>query len=281
LEDLLHLKRAERPPAEFWAGFDQELRQKQLAALVERKSWWRAEFASLGRSRWLGFPVGAAAILAVTLVSVQRYSSQDRVRAEPRSVGRVAMSANLAKATAVYPEARRSAEILPEAPQHSATLGTETAPKHPNVDNLLAEDSRTPSQQITELAQHVAGLDNSADSVEPKTLDGALALQLASPDRANLDLVLVDASHSIGFEDRSISAFRPRRIAEALPTAVAVTESRRSRLMAALGSAGTYAPELTAPERATRSVIRHLADDGWDRSMSRLQAQADQLSIRF
>jgi hypothetical protein len=191
------------------------------------------------------------------------------------------MSANLAKAPAVYPEARRSEEILPAAPKHPATLGAEAAPKHPNVDNLLAEDSRTPSQQITELAQHVAGLDNSADSAEPKTLDGALALQLASPDRANLDLVLVDASHSIGFEDRSISAFRPRRIAEALPTAVAVTESRRSRLMAALGSAGVYAPELTAPERATRSVIRHLADDGWDRSMSRLQAQADHLSIRF
>jgi len=37
LEDLLCLKRAERPPPEFWSEFERELRQKQLAALVERR----------------------------------------------------------------------------------------------------------------------------------------------------------------------------------------------------------------------------------------------------
>ena len=30
IEDLLRLKRAERPPAEFWSTFDRELRAKQL-----------------------------------------------------------------------------------------------------------------------------------------------------------------------------------------------------------------------------------------------------------
>jgi hypothetical protein len=66
-----------------------------------------------------------------------------------------------------------------------------------------------------------------------------------------------------------------------LPTAVAVTEQRRSRLLAALVSDGTYAPEPSAPEHVRRNVIRRLAEDGWDRSMSRLQAEADHLSIRF
>ena len=32
LEDLLRLKRAERPAAEFWVRFDRELRAKQEAA---------------------------------------------------------------------------------------------------------------------------------------------------------------------------------------------------------------------------------------------------------
>ena len=34
LEDLLRLKRAERPAPEFWVQFERELRAKQLAALV-------------------------------------------------------------------------------------------------------------------------------------------------------------------------------------------------------------------------------------------------------
>ena len=36
LEDLLRLKRAERPPESYWADFDRQLRAKQLAALVEK-----------------------------------------------------------------------------------------------------------------------------------------------------------------------------------------------------------------------------------------------------
>ena len=42
LEDILRLKRAERPPAEFWDSFDRQLRAKQLAALVEKRPWWRS-----------------------------------------------------------------------------------------------------------------------------------------------------------------------------------------------------------------------------------------------
>ena len=41
LEDLLRLKRAERPPAEFWQDFDRQLRAKQLAALVQSRPWWQ------------------------------------------------------------------------------------------------------------------------------------------------------------------------------------------------------------------------------------------------
>lgn len=58
IEELLRLKRAERPPEDFWARFDAELRAKQLAALVEKPSWagvLRARFARLA------LPLGAAA----------------------------------------------------------------------------------------------------------------------------------------------------------------------------------------------------------------------------
>ena len=71
LEDLLQLKRAERPPAEFWTRFEQELRAKQLAAIVEKRPWWQ------GLSRtWVRFslPVGAAAALAFVLVQEHNFA---------------------------------------------------------------------------------------------------------------------------------------------------------------------------------------------------------------
>ena len=72
LEDLLRLKRAERPPAEFWAQFDRQLRAKQLAALVEKRPWWRTRvFAGWSR---IHLPLGAAAVLALTFVTVRDFS---------------------------------------------------------------------------------------------------------------------------------------------------------------------------------------------------------------
>jgi len=58
IEELLRLKRAERPPEDFWARFDAELRAKQLAALVEKPSWTEVLRARFAR---LALPLGAAA----------------------------------------------------------------------------------------------------------------------------------------------------------------------------------------------------------------------------
>lgn len=72
IEDLLRLKRAERPAAEFWTNFERELRQKQLTALLEKRPWWQELPQLLARRAYL--PVGATAILAFTLVSVKFYA---------------------------------------------------------------------------------------------------------------------------------------------------------------------------------------------------------------
>jgi hypothetical protein len=73
LEDLLRLKRCERPEPGFWADFDRQLRAKQLAALVERRPWWQElslarVFAGVKRYH---LPLGAAAVVALTFVSVR------------------------------------------------------------------------------------------------------------------------------------------------------------------------------------------------------------------
>lgn len=73
LEDLLQMKRAELPRAEFWVHFDEQLRAKQLAALVQRRPWWRrvTDWAYVVSAfRLLRVPLGAAAVLALSLVTV-------------------------------------------------------------------------------------------------------------------------------------------------------------------------------------------------------------------
>lgn len=72
IEDLLQLKRAERPAPEFWSKFERELRAKQLAAIVEKRPWWRTfSWANIARYR---ISLGATAVLALSLISVRQYS---------------------------------------------------------------------------------------------------------------------------------------------------------------------------------------------------------------
>lgn len=73
IEDLLRLKRAERPPSDFWNDFERELRVKQLAAIVEPRPWWAPLIRIHARFARYQMPVGATAILALTLVTVREY----------------------------------------------------------------------------------------------------------------------------------------------------------------------------------------------------------------
>lgn len=75
IEALIQLKRAERPPAEFWDRFDRELRVKQLAAIVEKRPWWHALLPrpmSRPATRATA-AVAAAALGAIALMVVREY----------------------------------------------------------------------------------------------------------------------------------------------------------------------------------------------------------------
>ena len=276
VEDLLRLKRAERPPPEFWAEFERELRQRQLAALVERKPWWNGLSMSVGRLSWLRLPVGAMAVLTLTMLSVRQYSDSGGV--PPIAQGRKAISGVAMEPVSAAP---KSLVHLPAAGSaHAAVAENPVIPTNLASNGTVAATSQVAQREIAALDSRSGEVDNGGLPSERDSLADLLPVQFAAP--SPVESVLVDAAaRPIGFEDRAISTPRPRRTAEVLPTAVAVTEPRRARLLAALGSSGAYAPEPSAPEHAKRSVIRYLAEDGWDRSMSRLQADGDRLSIRF
>ncbi len=74
VEDLLRLKRAERPDPAFWQDFEHGLRQKQLAAIVEPRPWWLG-LSLLTRKiptpAWFfaSASAGAAALFALTTIT--------------------------------------------------------------------------------------------------------------------------------------------------------------------------------------------------------------------
>lgn len=61
LEQLLHVKRSERPEPEFWDRFERELHQKQLLALVQATPWYLRVGQIVGRLARRSAPVTAAA----------------------------------------------------------------------------------------------------------------------------------------------------------------------------------------------------------------------------
>lgn len=75
LDQLLALKRAEKPSDEFWNGFQKEFRQRQLQTLIEKESFWsRLPRLFLTRSSvWV--PLSAVAVaLFVFAVNFQENS---------------------------------------------------------------------------------------------------------------------------------------------------------------------------------------------------------------
>jgi len=278
LEDLLRLKRAERPPSEFWAEFERELHKKQLAALVERKSWWHELAAAYSRFGRMRLPLGASAVLALTFLSISYYSPP---RGEPQGIAGGNSPANQAVVlTAAQPhDNARPVTVAP--PAHERAPDAQAAAGSMPTTAPVAEVPQAAPGQVSTVIPWLGDvLENRADTSELTPSARTIAVNLAAV--AVIEPELVDAvAHPRGFEERAIPAVRPRHTAEVLPTAAAVTEPRRARLLASLGSAGTYAPEFSAPEHAKRNVNRYLAQDGWDRSISRLEAEGDHFSIKF
>ncbi len=275
VEDLLRLKRSERPAPEFWGEFEQTLRQKQLAALVEKRSWWR-EFAVIyGRFGRVGLPLGAAVVLTLSFVVLRDHSQTgpELPAVSPGAPARVAVT----PIHQVVEPVKSGAVATPV-----AARAVEAPVPVPAVKNsVVAAEARQPaaSRAVPSIPWLADVMDDrvEAEGLAPRVRSIAVNLAAVTPEPE----VLEAAGNPFGFEERAMPAARSSRSAEVLPTAVAVTEPRRARLLAALGSSDAYAPGLAAPEHARRTVLRYLAEDGWDRSMGRLEAEGDKLSIKF
>ena len=258
VEDLLRLKRAERPAAEFWTNFERELRQKQLTALLNKRPWWQELPQFLTRRAYL--PVGATAILAFTLVSVKFYAP---TQVAPTGVpaigstnhGTAAPAATFVSAPVSSPLVNRSETAVPAVNDRTAVAITAMdSQSYTNARELMPRllaprEVETPSARS--IAANLAVLEQS----EPELVNAVMGSRLSPPARVQTAAAVVNELGSV-------------------PT----NASKRNRLLAQYNDR-QLSPEPTAPDIVRERLARRLGDNEITDRLSRIGLKGDQVSL--
>ena len=250
LEDLLKVKRAERPPAEFWAEFEREMRVKQLAAIVEPRPWWAPFIRAGARISRYQLPLGAAAVLALSLVSVNEYRTGPGERFAPAS-----------KVRATMPDPALPAPVVDE----TALAGSEMAA--PAQVNLAAMEVTPAADAALETAptgkvSHVVELDQTELIDEmPSPSARYIAANLAALQADNPAMIDEAFGASIVRSERE-----PTR--DPLAQMSSPRDSRRSRLLATALPAVSVSDEVEVGN--SQRVARYLTEERLYDSISRV-----------
>jgi len=178
VEDLIRLKRSERPAPEYWAQFEAQMHAKQLAAIVVKRPWWDgASRVFAGFTRY-SLPVGAAAAVALAWVGVRHISSSSAQAPEAKAEPQVSTSRN---ASASGSQAMLVAEVnrpvVPVVAEHAshltqipAEVSAQPAPRSPFADGVSVSlaDFRQVSTALPTPVRDVFGTDREFEaSVTP------------------------------------------------------------------------------------------------------------------
>jgi hypothetical protein len=257
IEDLLRLKRAERPSPEFWANFERELRQKQLTALVKKRHWWH-DMAVMLRPR-IYLPAGAAAIVAFTLVTV-RYTATTRVVESENAAPQIAAIASPIETLAAIEVGAHSTDTTePHQAKHQAPVPVATV-QNPAVEvadvaelmpaMLAAREIETPSARS--IAANLARLEQS----EPELVNSVMGSRLSTSARVQTASVESD-----------------------MEPASAADSGRKYRLIARYADRA-LSPEPSAPANVRERIARRLGDDLGD-GISRIGVVGSRVSLKF
>jgi hypothetical protein len=267
LEDLLRLKRTERPPAEFWTQFDRELRAKQLAAIVEKRPWWRRAPSVFSGFPRYHLPLGATAVLAITVLMVREY----RRPATPAAVGPTLNSV----ATGAIPSA------IATLPAHMADLSLSAVEAAPavSVSVLDLPDSTAASNELSPVAASVSA-DQSAENSERELTPTArfIATNLALAKATEPGVAQSMLGGARGFETRAVPT-RSRTI-DPLAQMISPSDARRSRLLAA-SAVAAVSMNNAQPARTTEVRARRLSDEQLYDTVSRFGAKGNSLLVKF
>lgn len=254
VEDLLHLKRAERPAPEFWTKFEQELRQKQLTALMEKRPWWQELPQFLARRVYV--PIGATAVLAFTLVSVKNYAPTQIAQGEPTATEiPVAVSREVA---------------APVAAVSSPLVNRSESPEVVSNDRAVAAvpvSAEAPAETVELMPLLVAPREMEKPS------DRLLATNLARLEQLDADFVQAALSNRLGSPAREPVAAPATEELASVPS----TFARRNRLLARY-EGRQLNPEPTPPAVVKERLARRLGDADSDRATTRLAREMDSFS---
>ena len=267
LEDLLRLKRAERPAPEFWATFDRELRAKQLAALVEKRPWWQRLPGTVLRMPKYRVALGAVAVACLTVFSARNFRSTPAIGAPniPEVIATSPSSENAIRGSAPAAETEINSSAL------GALAATQLEPVSiaRSTEPVVMAESDAPRS-----ANAVAPV-----SVEPSAsaVDSPAARHIAA------NLARVQSSDVIGTKGLlAVANIEPR----ALPTRVAVEplhqmtppdETRRARYFTAMVSTTALDHSAHTAERAANRIAE---EQLYDR-VRRLDARGDRLKWKL
>lgn len=259
IEDLLALKRAERPSEDFWKNFERELREKQLTALMVKRSWWQDLPHLLTRRAYL--PIGATAILTFTLVSLKFYTPAGSVAAleVPTSLSHSEGGTSLADLNSAFanpvevPTVALNDHDEAQDGSYYAHSTSDTSTRGDVDAYPVAQWATTETPSSRSIAANLARLEQS----EPELINAVMGTRLSVPAvRADID---------------------PR---DAELATVYTGPSKRTRLLAQF-SDRQREPEPTAPEFVRERLARRLADNDAVDRITRVGVRGDQVSLRF
>lgn len=273
VEQLIRLKRSERPAPEYWHQFEREMRVKQLAAIVEPRPWW-APFIRIGTqvARYQ-LPVGATAILALTFLTVGEYREPAALDAE-FAPGVVTAKVDTMPGPAV-------AVVQP------STLSPDTGLSDTSSVNVAG----APAEQSSRTAIAATTDAKDVSRMVPMLAGGAQTGELYSPAArviaANLAAVkasapeLVQMIERVSGMDALISPRSRAEVVDPLARVKAPSENRRSnRLLASALPVADYGFDDTG-ERNLNRVDRRLTEERLYDSISRFGLKADRVAIKF
>jgi len=281
LEEVLRLKRAERPDPVFWTEFEQQLRTKQLAAIVDRRPWWHFDVlrVSSGISR-LRVPLGATAVLALTIVTVHEFRSSNSVSEvlvpghEDVASDEIAQSdsAGIAARTSNSPSAFDGAVIV------ASNLPSNLADSESTEPSLSATSSGGSGSNsmllwLDEMSTDLGDRWAHAASDLDVQFTGLRSSQLA------LDDSMPTSARGLGSLRQDI---RSDDLVEPLTQVTAPSEPRRARLAALVAPASLKSTSrASSPDRVRERMISRLSEDELYNSASRLGVAKGGLRLSF
>ena len=255
IEDLLRLKRAEKPDREFWVHFEQELRQKQLTALVQKRHWWHGLPMLLNRRLYV--PAGVAAIAAFTLVTV-RYSAPTQIAQVTNTAPRITAADPAVETLATTVVGGLDRDQSGNREESAAAAATASATQVSSIDAREEEASPLPAWREVQSPPASSLIANLArlEQAEPDLAGSVMGSRLSSPVRV---------------QTAAMSQSELAPMTSAAPS--------KYRLIARYADR-TLSPAPSAPASIRERLARRLGDDLGD-DISRIGVVGSRVSLKF